>query len=145
MNNVETQLYQTAVWTFEELAFMFCTPELLDEVMECKPQATASVTFSGPMSGKLVVSLCGEMLSELASNMLGQEESPSEREQLDALGEVANVICGNILPKVTGSDEVFRIDAPDVAAGSGPDRAGASACISVPLSIGRADLALFVN
>jgi hypothetical protein len=33
--------------------------------------------------------------------------------QLDALGEVANVICGNVLPIIFGKSSVIRMDAPE--------------------------------
>lgn len=148
MSNMETQLYQTAAWTFEELVFMFCTPELADVVEECEPEATATVSFRGPISGRLVISISGDMLPDLAANMLGQDEPPSDQEQLDALGEVANVICGNVLPKVAGSKEVFYIDAPRVVQGAGNSDLSwgdPAACVSLPLSEGRAELALFVN
>lgn len=40
------------------------------------------------------------------------DRDPSERQLEDALGEVANVICGNLLPAIAGSTEIFRLDPP---------------------------------
>jgi CheY-specific phosphatase CheX len=147
MSKTEMELYQTAALTFEELAFMFATPELIEEVMEKKPEATAEVKFHGPINGHLVVSLCGDILAELAANMLGENEPPQAREQLDALGEVANVICGNILPKLTDPTSVFHIDAPSVTAGgtSTATILRPAASISLPLTDGRADLVLYIQ
>ena len=40
----------------------------------------------------------------------------------DALKEVINVICGNILPALAGAEAVFNISAPDILdAGQGPE------------------------
>jgi hypothetical protein len=36
----------------------------------------------------------------IAENILGETDDPEPSLQLDALGEVANVICGNVLPEV---------------------------------------------
>lgn len=148
MSQIETQLYQTAALTFEELVFMFPMPELGDEYAKASPEATATVDFRGPIDGRLEISVAGGLLPVLAANMLGQNDVPTDREQLDALGEVANVICGNVLPKLAGSVEVFHIDAPRVTPGQGAldfEGAGPTATTSLPLSDGKAELKLFIT
>jgi len=76
------------------------------------PDAAVYVEFEGPFSGRLVIKAYGGLLSVLAANMLGESDAPSQEQQHDALGEVANVICGNLLPSIAGSAEVFDLGTP---------------------------------
>jgi hypothetical protein len=101
-----------------------------------------SVEFEGPFSGKLLVKLCGGLLPLIAANMLGEEDVPSKSLQYDALGEIANVICGNMLPGIAGSKDIFRVRAPkmDESVDLPP-----VAEVQVGLGLGRADLLLFVS
>jgi len=46
--------------------------------------------------------------------MLALNGPVEKRDQFDALREVANVICGNMLPGVAGSDEAFQISPPEL-------------------------------
>lgn len=147
MNNQEMELYQTAAMTFEQLAFMFVTPELEEDHRDDSVQAAATVEFEGPLSGRLVISANGELLEPLASNMLGLDEA-SEMQQCDALGEVSNVVCGNIMPRIAQSSEAFRITSPNVVLGDIPaDWAVASPSlrVSLPFEEGRADVMLYVS
>jgi hypothetical protein len=101
--------------TIMSLAFLFLMSE--DEAGGAPDgNATiASVDFSGPFSGALFISGPQEMLPELAANMLGFEEGaepPSPEVQNDALQELLNVICGNLLPEIAGAEAVFKVHAP---------------------------------
>lgn len=147
-NNLETVLYNTAALTFDGLGFMFVAPELEDEQQRMKPDTEASVSFEGPFSGRLSVAVCRELLPVLAANMLGEDEPPSEQQQYDALGEITNVICGNVLPEVAGAKAVFAIGPPRVQEHglSSPSAAGsplAETCLA--LEQGRADIRLYVD
>ena len=110
------------------------------------PDAAVSVGFRGPFEGRLVVRAFGGVLPTLAMNMLGEEEAPPAALQRDALGEVANVICGNLLPAIAGSREVFRLDAP---VPEGPEAAapGAPLLSSAVLGLedGRAEILLYAT
>ena len=87
-------LHQATVNAFEELAFVFPMPEL--EPPADSPSTAATVDFEG---GRLVLTVSDDLLPAIAANMLGDQE-PSREDQLDALREVANVICGNVLPAI---------------------------------------------
>ena len=113
MNNKVTEaLAQAAGLTFEELGFLFPACET------SSPQAAANfsnsviVNFHGDGHGTMVLNVSPELLPVIAENILGDEET-SEEVQLDALGEVANVICGNVLPMIFGKSSVIRMDAPE--------------------------------
>ena len=58
----------------------------------------ARIDFQGAFRGCLVLRLSADVLAVLAGNMLAIECDPPRDLQLDALGEVANVLIGNFLP-----------------------------------------------
>ena len=66
------------------------------------------------MHGKLFVTLHGALLPILAANMLGLAEPLTDAVQADALGEIVNVICGNLLPGIAGPEPIFDISAPQI-------------------------------
>ena len=75
---------------------------------------TALVRFEGPVSGAFKLTVNSEMLPLLAANMLGlaDESASTPEEQDDALKELANVLCGNLLPAIAGTEPVFDVHAP---------------------------------
>jgi chemotaxis protein CheX len=109
-----SKLLEAATSTFEQLGFLFADYELENFQAEAPLDATARVVFKGPMPGALEVQLTRSLLSELTQNMLGEEEASDEAVWADALGEVANVICGNILPQIAGPTAVFDLESPQV-------------------------------
>lgn len=146
---LQRALYQAASLTFEELGLLFAAPEddALDEGAPlCAAAQTASVAFAGPFEGRLVVSLSEGLLPVIAANMLGEQEPPTLEQQQDALGEIANVISGNALPRVAGAKTIFHLAAPQLGAGT-PTHAAETllAQVSVPLEEGAAGLQLFVD
>lgn len=97
--------------TFEQLAFVL--PPQDDNAPVPEADARVCVTFCGPFSGSLVIALSSSLLPLMAANMLGMEESetaPADRE--DAFREVANVVCGNLLPRIAGTKPIFGIGSP---------------------------------
>ncbi|NWF92206.1 MAG: chemotaxis protein CheX [Syntrophaceae bacterium] len=139
---LETELYKAAVLTFEELGFLLPTPEIDEQQLNAEVEAAVSVDFEGPFSGKLLLRLCGGLLPVIAANMLGEEVVPSKTLQYDALGEIANVICGNMLPSIAGSKHVFHVSAPKI--NDSVDLVPVAE-VQVGLGAGRADLLLFVS
>ena len=139
---LETELYKAATLTFEELGFLLPTPEIDEQQLNARVEASVSIDFEGPFSGHLLVRICGGLLPILAANMLGEEGTPSKNLQYDALGEIANVICGNMLPGIAGSKDVFHVDPPKMA--ESPDLPPVAE-VQVGLGPGRADLLLFVS
>ena len=139
-------LYRAATLTFEEMALLYATP--LQEPIDMPVAAEVAVAFTGPLCGRVVVRTYGGVLPVLAANLLGEDDEPPQRLQADALGEVANVICGNLLPAIGGPEAVFRLAAPsmgDTTAGGGefPDLPVAD--VSLDLECGRAQILLFLT
>ncbi|MBM4278952.1 MAG: chemotaxis protein CheX [Deltaproteobacteria bacterium] len=139
---LETELYKAATLTFEELGFLLPTPEVDEQQLNAQVEAAVSVDFEGPFSGRLLVRVCGGLLPTLTANMLGEENVPSKSLQYDALGEIANVICGNMLPGMAGSKDVFHVSPPMMAESMDLPPV---AEVQVGLGLGRADLLLFIS
>jgi len=131
--------------TFEELGFVFTTPELSEQQRSAPTDAAVSVAFRGPFSGRMVLQVSKDLLPTLAANMLGEDEPPSERWQRDALCEIANVICGNALPVIAGAKEVFHLSAPQFIEGAPENGEKPAAEAHVGLEEGRADVLLFLD
>lgn len=114
-------LSEVAGETLEQLAFIFSFPEEADSTAILESEITgAQVAFSGPRQGELLLVVSSSVLPELAANMLGLEDGEVvlEDQQKDALKEVVNVICGNLLPHIGGVDAVFDIQPPAILDGA---------------------------
>lgn len=118
-NDMQKILYDTAMMVLEEMCFIFPEPDEAEKDPERTPEAESAVAFDGPFSGKLIIKVYGGMLPVIATNMLG-EESISKEQHLDALGEFANVICGNLLSDLSGPAVEFNIQHPEVTRNPAP-------------------------
>lgn len=143
-----TALAAAASETFESLAYLFAEDTADEVAVPEAPDGVVAVAFSGASHGGIVLQLSGGILPALAANMLGVDDDASLDEQHDALGEVANVICGNVLPRVAGTAAVFALGIPqrhpDWASALG-SLGAASAQVRLELDGGRADVALVLT
>ena len=110
--NLEKELYRTAALTFEELGFMLPTTELEEQQRAAPLEATVRVPFHGPCRGELMVRIYGNLLTTIVANILGDDTPMEKSMQRDAIGEIGNVICGNVLPALCGSTAVFKLGVP---------------------------------
>lgn len=146
--DMRSSLLRAATSTFEELGFLFADEEPNEDQFEATVDGVARVEFTGPREGVLEVRLAGGILRDLAINMLGTDDLTDDELALDALGEVANVICGNVVPEISGSEAIFDLRAPLVTAGDGDGLSPipeSATRLSVGIDGGRADLALCIH
>ena len=75
---------------------------------------TVVTGFDGPLSGRVAISAPEALARLLAASMLGEDDNDPDaaRHARDALGELCNMVCGNLLPRLTGHAAEFRIDPP---------------------------------
>jgi hypothetical protein len=86
-----------------------------------EPRLASGVSFEGPCAGRVVLEVPRHIVPELAGNMLGEDQSEvSDQQQRDALGELANIICGNLVQELGGPDPVFRLGSPVTSAAPDP-------------------------
>ena len=112
--SIESILYGVAEDVLEKLAFIFSFPEEERANMDYAAAVAASVSFSGPFEGTILMVISDETLPELAGNMLGIDEDTAPEQQHDALKELINVVCGNLLPLISGKKSVFNVNAPEI-------------------------------
>ena len=149
-NKLDEILRDISAQTFETLVFLF---EMGDEEIDssaAEETVAVSVGFSGPFGGAMVLSVTEPMMAEIAGNMLGEMDVDSlpVEQRNDGLKELANVLCGNLLPALAGDEAVFDVHAPELIDGKLPetvDGAPRVGHVRLNLDAGRAELALFAQ
>ncbi|MDM8549640.1 chemotaxis protein CheX [Desulfobacterales bacterium HSG2] len=148
---VKETLYNVAEDVLEKLAFIFSFPEDERENMDYSGAMGSRVSFAGPFTGALVMAVSVEALPELAGNMLGleDEEETTLEQQQDALKELINVVCGNLLPAISGKKSVFNVNPPEIIPNDDPvittDGPQPIAIAKMDIDDGQCDLLLFVD
>ena len=102
----------------ERMAFMFGEPVDADELPQCSGTFyLTKMTFSGAFAGELSLAVPVEMCMEIAANVLGVDLDAdfAQQESCDALKEVLNVTCGNLLTAIAGDEPVFDLEPPQVS------------------------------
>ena len=117
---MKTEHVQTLGETFcrvlEQLAFMFPEPAAKSELpTHTGEYVSVSMGFKGVFNGTLRLAAPSAICAEIAVNMLGMDLDDEEvaAKGLDALKEVLNVTCGNILTEIAGDEAVFALDIPE--------------------------------
>ncbi|HKT08728.1 MAG TPA: chemotaxis protein CheX [Gemmatimonadaceae bacterium] len=139
MTDNSIALRVAATLAFEELGLLYVgsavdTPSALDAL-----PAAVSVAFDGAHAGCLTLCVSDDVFRALAENMLGLEGEDAEPWRWDALGEMANVICGNALPYILGTHVRLTLAPP--ARGAPAVSRGASH-IELEVETGRARILL---
>ena len=140
----EQTLAEVVEYVLETMAFVCVLPGAGSDDSEAAC-ARASVRFDGPCRGLVSFRVPLAVLPELVSNMLGRQSSRGlSLEQLqDGAGELANVMCGNLLRALAGPERVFVRHAPDVVMGTAAPLAAAS--VRVQLDEGWAELGVTIE
>lgn len=107
-------LVEVVADVLEQFAFMFIAPiEPKQVTLPAHSMWRAEIRFTGPFSGRL--SLCGSapFCALLASNILGMDtEELTPEHTRDALKELVNVTCGELLVALSGKKTVFNLTVP---------------------------------
>ena len=145
-STMERFLSRALTATFEELALICPDTKLSDAQSEAVVDVAVTVSFRGPLSGRLVLRASSEILPDIAANMLGADGEYPLAVQRDALGELANVICGNLLPMIGGAEAVFVLSAPhEYLTGGEPQRCTPVSRACIGIDNGRAVAQLFLS
>lgn len=148
---LHSALAQATTSTFEELALLLVVPpeaaraaDAIDATVAPLPPLGVRVDFAGPWSGSVVVRVSEAVLDAAAANMLGIAAAPDAPARRDALGEIANVVCGNLLPVIAGRAAVFGLQAPRWIGDAPAACAPSDACVHCEVAVeeGRALVAL---
>jgi hypothetical protein len=110
-------LSNTFCRVIEQLAFMFVEPAEKSKLpTDDKNYLAVRIDFKGARQGALRLAVPAAMCVELAGNMLGtqlEDDQQAAAKGLDALKEVLNVTCGNILTDIAGDQAVFTLGIPE--------------------------------
>ena len=115
-DNINETIANAFCEVLEVFSFMFGEPAEKDELPEVEDACISSkMTFTGDMEGTVTVTVPLELCQEIAANVLGIDEDDEEIEDThakDALGEMLNVICGQLLTAIAGETPVFDLSVP---------------------------------
>jgi CheY-specific phosphatase CheX len=101
----------------EELAFMFTDTPDPDDVETAKNSfVKAHMRFTGPINGTLNMVVPESMCPQIAANVLGLDPADDLFLQAphDAVKELLNVTCGNLLTEMAGEEPIFDLLPPEV-------------------------------
>lgn len=132
---------------FETLCFMVPAPKAsAPPDSQGASRVVLAVEFGGAGDGCLQLALSDSMVAKAASAMLGEDGPLELSEQHDAVRELANIVCGNVLPLVAGERAVFELASPRVLASHEPrPDGGGDATASVRLDEGTVAASLWLR
>lgn len=110
-----TILYNTAARVFESTAFAFVDPPLPETEEALQGDCIAyHIPFEGAFAGAILMKMGAALPDILTSNMLATEPDDAETkdQSMEAMGELLNIICGNVLPLIAGPVEEFILFSP---------------------------------
>ena len=146
---IEKVLIESTVRTLEDLCFMYQEPELKDAQKNLPLEAASEVKYrSDDFTGKLLIETRGGLFSAIATNILSNDD-PITQQKKDALGEIANIICGNVVPSLGGGGREYKIEPPrslnkdDLLKEEWQEEPVAE--ITLNFNDGRADIKLFMD
>ncbi len=143
--DLETKLYQSAARTFEEVCFVLTLREPgVESPAASEREVGVRIGFDGVFHGALEITCPAAIAQQLANAMLGGAE-PTPQQRQDAFGELSNVITGNLLPALAGTELVFDVTAPSPLAGQPPLSWKPSARVRLRSDEGPVDLVLYIE
>jgi len=120
---MKTQLMKAMITSISEVVeTMFFLPaeqEKEGTVLETGllDAVSAALAFTGEISGRLVMMVPGNLLSEMTENFMGESDDKLTRElKYGTLKELLNMVCGNALRKLD-SGHGFDLGIPEIVDG----------------------------
>jgi CheY-specific phosphatase CheX len=110
----QTQLADVIFNVVENLSMMVV--EKPAEWENFAPQLEGYIEFMGPVQGKLYLR-CEEALAQaLAANLLGTDNTDihTQTGAWDALAELLNVVCGNLVNEIFDAQKPFSLSPPQI-------------------------------
>lgn len=107
-------LQEVVADVLEQFAFMFVAPVESNGIkIPGGGMLRAEIHFKGPFSGWLSLCATQPFCSLLASNVLGMDPEELTLEHAhDALKELVNVTCGELLVAISGKQTLFDLSVP---------------------------------
>jgi len=100
----------------ETMAFLTILP-IDEDILAPEEAILAEMSFTGPKSGTVQI-LAGLDFAKILAENIGALDEVKDENAFDALKELANVICGLVLPAVASSQaNVFDVTIPTIKNG----------------------------
>jgi hypothetical protein len=80
-----------------------------------QPVVISSVNYSGPTKGSFFVLAQEPFLKALAANLLDGDDAEDSTFLIDGAKEVANLLSGNLLTELFGTERAYALDAPSIS------------------------------
>lgn len=146
---LDAVLRATAATVLEELTFLLADPDdgasRAHEADEDEPACLTSVVcFTGPRTGRLELVVPEALATEMACNMLG-DDAATAAQQRDATGEIANIICGNVLPALGHVAGAYHLEVSAPAPAEHAFAAAEIAAATLDIDGARVDVRLFAE
>jgi chemotaxis protein CheX len=95
-----------------------CKLESCGESPSPPEELTAMVGLAGQLCGLVTLRCTAKAAASMASRLLGVEIQEADKQMVDAVGEVTNMIAGNFKDKLIGIGEKCMLSVPTVILGS---------------------------
>lgn len=116
-NKFIKEIERIALKTFEITTYMFPLDDMeieeLNKEEMLRECISASVSFEGAARGEMIISASPGLYEAIVENMLGVDDTTAEEKDA-ALCEIANIICGNIVPLFANNGLICKINPPAI-------------------------------
>jgi len=119
LQNYVEPFVEVTVNTFKEFVGLEVSPRhphFLDPEKGFEWDISAVIGLSGVVKGAVIISMKSELAIKLTDLLTGSENSEIDADVIDAIGEINNIIAGNIKPKVPNGDKIV-ISIPTIIKG----------------------------
>ncbi|MDR1836789.1 MAG: chemotaxis protein CheX [Treponema sp.] len=119
LTNYVESFVEVTVNTFKEFIGLEISPRhphFLDPEKGFEWDISAVIGLSGVVKGAVIVSMKTELAIKLTDLLAGPGHTEIDADVVDAIGEINNIIAGNIKPKVANGDKIV-ISIPTIIKG----------------------------
>ena len=119
LQNYVEPFVEVTVNTFKEFVGIDVSPRhphFLDPEKTFEWDISAVIGLSGVVKGAVIVSMKTELAIKLTDILAGEGHNSIDADVVDAIGEINNIIAGNIKPKVPNGDRIV-ISIPTIIKG----------------------------
>jgi chemotaxis protein CheX len=119
LQNYVEPFVEVTVNTFKEFVGVDVSPRhphFLDPDKAFEWDISAVIGLSGAVKGAVIVSMKVDLAIKLTDLLTGTEHTELDADVIDVIGEINNIIAGNIKPKVPNGDRIV-ISIPTIIRG----------------------------
>jgi chemotaxis protein CheX len=119
LTNYVEPFVEVTVNTFKEFVGVEVSPRhphFLDPEKAFEWDISAVIGLSGVVKGAVIISMKTELAVKLTNLLAGEGHTELDADVVDAIGEINNIIAGNIKPKVPNGDKIV-ISIPTIIKG----------------------------